>query len=777
MVALQNRGDNMFELPQKVLLDIKNYKENLQRFLKGDIKDAFFRGIRVPWGFYSQRGGKILMSRLRIPAGILTAKQLKAIAEAAEKFANGQLHITTRQDIQIHNVPFENSIKIIEYLKEYNISPRGGGGNTVRNITCCYLSGICPYEKIESYKFVWALTEYLLSLEQSYNLPRKFKIAFSGCENDCAFCGVNDLGFVATKGGFKVICGGGMGARSSVGKVLEENIELSDVGYVTKAVINVFDKHGDRRNRHHNRLRFLIEDIGWDKFVELYKKEFQKIKQEEIILLKLTDGLAELKNLDNATPIGCAVEQEYNEFLKFNIAKQKQPGYCYAEIRIPVGEVSSSQLIEISKVEDFIPEVIFRTSQRQNLVITNVPFNKIYYVYEKIKNTFKDFLYPNTILDVVSCKAATTCNLGICNAIDMAKEVVKELSSVLNTESLEKTKNIKININGCPNACGQHPIGTISFSGLARKVYGRTAPFYKVYFGGEVNAENTKLAEEVGIIPARSVPKFISELVSCLQQSLNIEHSTLNNLIQKYSFIPPYEEDKSYYIDFGKTEEFSLSGISQGECGAGVVDMIESDINSAKQSLIKAKENNYELTEIKNALLYSARALLVLKGIDPKNEIEIIENFIDKLIKSGVCSFEFADIENIYDKLQNNKVENVVAVYNYVEKLYTHIKETYELMDPNFNLPVRFLAENTSVKLQPQSQAVVYDLRGTPCPINYVKAKLKLDELKIGDLLEIYLDEGEPINNVPKSLQNDGQEILEIKNIENYYKVSVRKKV
>jgi sulfite reductase (ferredoxin) len=353
----------MFKLPQKVLLDINNYKEKLQKFLDGEIKDAFFRGVRVPWGFYSQRGGKILMSRLRIPAGILTAKQLKAIAEAAEKFANGQLHITTRQDIQIHNVTFENSIKIIEYLKEYNISPRGGGGNTVRNIICCYLSGICPYEKIEVYKITWALTEYLLSLEESYNLPRKFKIAFSGCEKDCAFCGVNDLGFVANNGGFKVICGGGMGAKPSVGKVLEEYIDISDVGYVAKAVINVYNKHGDRKNRHHNRLRFFIQDTGWENFLELYNKEYKKIKQEEIIPLKITNGLPKLKNLEDASPICCAVEKEYNEFLKFNVGKQKQHDYYYAEIRITVGEVTALQLIEISKIEELIPQVLFRTKQ------------------------------------------------------------------------------------------------------------------------------------------------------------------------------------------------------------------------------------------------------------------------------------------------------------------------------------------------------------------------------------------------------------------------------
>jgi len=782
----------MFKLPQKVKDDIPKYKENLEKFLKGELKDAFFRGIRVPWGFYSQRGGKVLMSRLRIPSGILTAKQLKTIGEAAEKFADGKLHITTRQDMQIHNVPYENSIKIIEYLKDFDISPRGGGGNTVRNITACYLSGICPYEKIEVYPIVWGLTEYLLSLDESYNLPRKLKIAFSGCDKDCAFVGVNDVGFIPKNTGFKVIAGGGMGARSAVGKVLEEEVSIDDVGYVMKSIMDVFNKYGDRKNRYHNRLRFLIEDIGWDKFKELYKNEYKRLKEEEYIYLRLTNGLPKLEELEESSLIGYAVEEQYNEFIKYNTAPQKQKGYYYAQIRIPVGEITSEQLIKLSELEDIISNVIFRTTQRQNIVVTNIPYNKMFYVYEKIKNIFDDFLYPETLIDIVSCKAASTCNLGICNAISMAKEIIDEFRK-LNFEVI-KTKGVNININGCPNACGQHPIVKISFSGLARKVYNRTVPFYKVYFGGEVNAENTKLAEEIGIIPARNVPKFLLEVASVLQNSSNIQSSILqiagstllNNLIKKYSYVPPYEEDRSFYIDFGKEEEFSLYGLSQGECGAGVLDMINSDLDSAKQALVKAKENNFDIDEIKNAIVYSARAFLVVKGVDPKDEIECIEEFLEKFIISGIVDHKFINVKEIYTKLKSNEIKKEDA-YKYAEELYNEMKQLYSLMDSNFNFPIRFGPTNITQNLQPTTSipqpttqnltTITYDLRGTPCPINYVKAKLKLEELNVGDILEIYLDDGEPIKNVPKSLQNDGHEILEIKQQENYFKVLVKKKV
>ena len=762
----------MFKIPQKVISEIDNYRNKLLSYLEGKINDNFFKGIRVPWGFYSQRGGKILMSRLRIPAGILNAEQLRAIGIASQNFADGKLHITTRQDIQIHNVPFENSIKIIEYLKDYNISPRAGGGNTIRNVCACYLSGICKYENYEVYKINWDLTEYLLSLDESTNLPRKIKIAFSGCHKDCAFTGVNDLGFVALNNGkFKVLCGGGMGANSSVGKVLENEIEIDEIPFVTKAVINLFNKYGDRKNRYHNRLRFLIEDLNWEKFKNLYKNELEKVKNEEYINLNLENGINELPRLDKGAVIGCAVEENYNLFLKYNVSEQKQKNYYYVQIRIPTGEINSNQLIALSELEKIIPHVIFRTTQRQNIIVSNIPFNKLYYVYEKIKENFNDFLFPETFVDIISCKAAQTCNLGICNAIAMARIIIDKLNKKFldDLKNIEKLNWLKININGCPNACGQHPIGVLSFSGLAKKVYNRTAPFYRVHFGGKIDMERTKLAKEMGIIPAKSVPDFVVEFVQELLKDEKEPEVLITSLTKKYSYVPSYEENRDYYIDFGKSEDFSLDGLSQGECGAGVLDMIESDLFTAKESLKKAESKKYDIQEIKKAILYSARALLVVRGLDPKNEDEVLSGFIEKFVNSNIAKKDFENLKEVYYEIKNGDERE----FNFTKNLYDEVKRIYDSMDSNFNFPVIQNKEEKSVE---NAIEKIYDLRGTPCPLNYVKAKLKLEELEINDILEIYLDEGDPIKNVPVSLKNDGQEILEIKKEENFYKVKVKKK-
>ncbi len=773
-------------LPQKIKDDIPQYKNNLDKFLSGELEEAFFRGVRVPWGFYSQRGGELLMARLRVPNGILTARQLFEIGKASNTYADGMLHITTRQDIQIHNLPVENSLKIIESLHGNHISPRAGGGNTIRNITGCYLSGICPHEHTEIYKIVWGLTEYLLSCEEAYSMPRKIKIAFSGCGQDCACTGVNDIGFVALKdGGFKVLCGGGMGAKSAVGTVLHERVDQAEIGYVAKAIVNLFIKYGDRKRRHRNRLRFLIQAMGWEDFLQRYKQELVELHKETTIDLHTKDALPLLPTLPESTPAEKVGDDTgYESFIKYHVLQQKQPGYFSILLRLPRGEITGSTLMTLGGLSESIPALHFRTTQRQDIIIANIPQEKINHLYSTLQNLFTFSPDPSASIDAVCCKGATTCNIGICNSVGLASSLIEALTTTpLNPESL---KGLTININGCPNACGQHPIGLVSFSGMVKKVNNRSVPFYRVHLGGKIDAENTRLAESIGSVPARIIPEMFTQFLTALQESPhdnlydyinNQGKKVMTELIQKYDHVPSYQEDTSFYVDFGKTEAFSLEGLSQGECGSGVVDMIESDLASATQYLTSAREKAYDLGAIQHALIFASRALLVVKGVDPKYEPEIIDSFKAQFVDTHLCPPQFMNINRVYDQIRLQKMNGEKA-YDYVNQLYEAVKETYSFMDSTFNFPVRFEKETTGqeASLSPSIQPV-YDLRGTPCPINYVKVKLRLEEMEKGDTLEVYLDQGEPITSVPKSLENDGQEIVKTEKENGYYKLTIKKQV
>ncbi len=770
----------MFNLPINVKEKLKDYKTSLKEYIDDKMSSTHFKGIRVPWGIYSHRGGKLYMVRIRIPAGLVTPSQLKILASVSRKYGNGILHVTTRQDIQIHSVKIENTIKIMEELDKYELSPRGGGGNTVRNIIACPLSGICEKEVFDVRNYASSLTEDLLSRATSFNLPRKFKISFSGCSKDCSGVLINDIGFLAShkekEKGFKVFVGGGMGANSRLGKMLEEFIPEEDLGYCVMAIKNIFYKMGDRKNRHHNRLRFLIENISYKKFKQYYIQELEAIKEKEYISLRKI-SFPEKKNTVMEIPI--VDNKQYRQFLKYNVQSQKQKGFQCVEVRIPQGDLKSHKLEELVEIEKDFKGIEFRLSQNQNLIICWVKNQNIYKLFIRLKEITDDFLYPGTLLDTVSCKGAQTCNLGLCNSPDLAKEIEDMIGKNFKDNKLFDKLNIKI--NGCPNACGQHPIGRLSFHGLVRKVDNRPVPFYKFLIGGKKDAGNTRLSEKVGIIPSRNVPKFLLALLKELEginegkkdlDQLLVEEAKdiAGGLLKDFAYVPPYSEDRDFYIDWGKTEEFSLAGIGPGECGAGVMDIIESDLLEAKVSLEEAERENYSIENIRKTILMSSRSLLIVKGIEISNEAEILQNFKEKFIDEGIVSDYYSSIVDVFKSTgKESSLEERKEKFIYAKKLLEHINDLYKKMDSSFNFP------KIKQKIQKESNHFL-DLKGTLCPLNYVKAKLFLENLESGTILEILLDEGEPMNNVPKSLENDGHQILKKEKLKGFYRILVKNK-
>ncbi|PIQ88303.1 MAG: hypothetical protein COV72_09050, partial [Candidatus Omnitrophica bacterium CG11_big_fil_rev_8_21_14_0_20_42_13] len=671
----------MFRLPQEVKKDLEGYRSSLEQRLDGKINEARFKGIRVPWGIYSHRGGKIFMSRLRIPAGRINADGLAAIASVSKKYSDGILHITTRQDIQLHNVKLEDTIKIMDELKGYDISPRGGGGNTVRNIIACPYSGLCKDELFDVSASAVSLSEHLLRQSNSFTLPRKFKICFSACPKDCAGVAVNDLGFLAqfkdNIRGFKVFVGGGMGAHPLIGSLLEEFIPENEIGYAAQAVKNLFNANGDRRNKHHNRLRFLIQDMGMDKFKELYRDEIARLRKDEHIVLR---SIERKENPALNQGIEQADGEEYQEFLKYNVCAQKQDGYSFISLRIPRGDISAEQIHGLAGLAKDFSGIEFRTTNNQDISICWVKNNDVYRIFKKLKNILSDFLYAGTLLDVVACKGAVTCNLGLCNSPALSKAIEDRVGRDFIGSNV--FKKLEIKLNGCPNSCGQHPVGKISFCGLVKRVDNRAVPFYKLFLGGRRWAENSKLAKEVGIIPAKSIPDFLEKFLRKMEETLNEESDIDNFLISRAvpiavdilktcSYVPPYEENSDFYVDWGRTEEFSLAGIGPGECGAGVIDMIEADLASAGIAIKEAEDNNFSILKIKEALFNSVRALLVVKGREPKNREEAVKDFIEKFINEEIVSEEYKGLQAVWDSLSAESSPDArKEKLAYVRKLY-----------------------------------------------------------------------------------------------------------
>ena len=284
---MDNKRRPILQIPDSVVEDTSGYRGQVEKFLQGQTSPVAFRAYRVPMGIYEQRTAGKYMVRIRIGAGMVLPFQLERVAELSKTYGDGIIHVTTRQDIQIHRVNIEDTPDVLERLLEVGLSSRGGGGNTVRNVTACARAGVCPKEEFDVAPYAVAAAEYLLQDRSSFNLPRKYKIVFSGCSADCAYASVADVGFFAhcRNGvkGFSVYAGGGLGPNAAVAVKIEDFVEGREIFEVAEAVKRLFDKHGDRANKHKARLRYVLARVGAEEFVELYKKEREILK---------TDGLS-----------------------------------------------------------------------------------------------------------------------------------------------------------------------------------------------------------------------------------------------------------------------------------------------------------------------------------------------------------------------------------------------------------------------------------------------------------------------------------------------------
>lgn len=775
-----------YRIPQELIEDIAFYRSEVEKFLRGEIPPERFKPFRVSRGIYGQRDRVTYMVRIRVPAGGVTPEQMERISDLSEKYGNGIPHITTRQDIQIHGVRIEHTPDVMEGLTEVGLATKGGGGNTVRNITACPDAGICDKEAFDVAPYAIALTEHLIKDPRSYNLPRKFKIAFSGCSEDCAFSTVNDIGLIAKtryidgniKRGFRLYAAGGMGNRSRIATLLEDFISDEDIVYAVEAIVRIFDRYGDRRNKHRARLRFVIERFGEEEFKRIYLEELEAVRKEgekrltprEIPLLRnpVERSLDELPD-----------DPDFREWMDRCVKRQKQDGYFYVIVPVPIGNMSAEKFRMLSRIVRNFGEGSIRTTQDQNIVLRWVHRGELYELWNEMKRY--GFTTTRGIWRVISCPGAATCNLGICNSRALASAILDRL----NGNGLMPSEKIGIRISGCPNVCGQHLIGSIGLQGGAKHIGSKLLPYYAVMIGGKVKEGETRFGEKYGIVPSRKVPLFIEELLKlCIHEGNSDIHSFISNggtkkikeLIKKYA--PPETEvgDRVLLLDWGSDEEFSLAGMGPGECGAGVFEMIESDLAEAGKALERAKTREKRDYWIYQSMVSSSRALLITQGLEPKTDEEVFKSFIERFVKKGIVSGKFMDLYDRAVKLKMSplKDEEWEKELDYAQSLLADVSEAYKGMDSSLKFPIKEAPQEIK---EEEKQVQFMDLRGVECPLNYVRVRLKLEEMGIGEVLTVLLDDGEPIRNVPVSLQRDGQEVLGIERVGEYFKVIVKKAV
>lgn len=575
--------------------EIDRFIVEIARIEAGEADPDDFKKFRLQNGVYGIRGSQDLhMIRVKIRFGALTPDQLHTLADIAEEFTPLKVcHITTRQDVQFHNIRRRDVPEVLLRIARSGLTTREACGNTVRNVTACPYAGVAPDEAFDVTPYADALSLHLLRNPINQNLPRKFKIAFEGCPTDHARTPIHDLGCVATvrehdgniERGFRIYVGGGLGAQPRSAELLEAFTPVDMLIPTAEAVIRVFDRHGERRPEHTHRMRarlkFLIKAWG-----------FEKLRREILIerraLLATHSGLSSyhVEPVEETPPkvlFRASISPRlydnavYQRWRETNTFEQKQEGWNSVTVRCPLGDISTDKLRHVAEIARHYCGGRIRTTISQNLLLRWAPKRALPLVYQELAAAGLAFTDANKIADITRCPGADTCQLAITHSRGLAEGLGGLFTNGL--ASAAELQNLSIKISGCMNSCGQHHIADLGFYGASRNADGREVPEYIMLVGGRTADGGAKFGRPVAHIPAKRVPEATRKLLVYYRTNRReeesfsdfvdrIEPTRIKQLLEVYTRSPSYSAEPELFADLGdERDEFKVA-VGQGECAS-----------------------------------------------------------------------------------------------------------------------------------------------------------------------------------------------------------------
>jgi len=575
-----------------------NFAKTVKLFRQGKYSEDSFRRFRLQHGAYGTRmTGDYAMVRIKIPAGKIYPNQLEKVAQLSEAFSIGSAHLSTRENIQLHWVVLEDVSEIMRGLAEVGLTSREACGNTVRNVMCSPLSGVCGEEKFDATPYAIATAKFLLRNPMNQNLPRKFKFNFTCCEKH-GMVRMTDVGVLPeireVEGkkelGFKIFLGGGLGNKSFVGYQLEEFTPEEDLLYTSIAVLRIFDRMGDRKNMARNRMRYLVNEMGWEKFQNLVLKERAIVRATQSVIVKLdVDPTPEeiKKPIRISEEVGSSLPDGYARWYKTNTFSQKQDGYRSVFIALEAGDLTANQLRELAKTSrDFSAEGMARNGFSQDIVIRWVHEDDLQKMYSQLLEVGLAKSGSLTMASPIGCSGTTSCNLALTNSHRLAKEIQRKFLE-LKLDEDDDLSDSTIKISGCPNSCGQHEIATIGFYGGGGRVGKDMYPSYQMSLGGRSDGD-TMLGINCMRIPAKRVIPTILKIIESFKENKKdddslsswinrIVHddenseiksvSDLKQILLPFTVPPSKDEDSDFYSDYGSDSGYHTK-TGKGECAA-----------------------------------------------------------------------------------------------------------------------------------------------------------------------------------------------------------------
>jgi len=566
--------------------EIARFEERVHQLRRGEITEEQFRPFRLKHGTYGQRQPGVQMLRVKVAAGVLKTSQLRVLACIADEYSTGRGHLTTRENVQFHFVKLENVPAAMRLLADCGLTTREACGNTVRNVTACPLAGICPGEVFDVTPYALGVSRYLLRHPDFHDLPRKFKIAFSGCADDggCAVAGIHDVGLIAQvrgsngtgRRGFKVLVGGGLGSLPTESAVLSDFLPEEELLPTIEAVLRVFSETGNRKNKFKARLKFVLREKGIE---ELRRLIFEKRTSSQAPAEVFTVASPIRPALVNISPVPLTLtldnvksDSEYDRWAEHNLMPQRQPGYAAIWIKLPAGTFHSRQMRGLADLLENHDLTGVRMAINQDLVIPWASLDHVRAIYNDLLELDLAIPGARTISDVTGCPGATTCNLGITRSLTLAEELSRALEGYVDPE----IKKLRVKISGCPNSCGQHHIADIGFYGNARKIENQQAPYYQLLLGGKVSADGVRFGRQIMAVPARPIPAILGELLSFYQQDRRpgeafsswVGRTPDKAIVERLQpFVEVTGSTEAIFLDWGDTETYSLK-LGRGECAA-----------------------------------------------------------------------------------------------------------------------------------------------------------------------------------------------------------------
>ncbi|MFT6130314.1 MAG: sulfite reductase (ferredoxin) [Neolewinella sp.] len=635
---------NLDHLAAPVRDDIQELSDRIYAYQRMQEDEDRFKHYRLTRGVYGQRQHGVHMFRTKIPFGHLTPDQLIALANMSEKYTNGRLHITTRQNIQMHYVKLNDSVKVWEDLATAGMTAREACGNTVRNITASPLAGVDPNEPFDVTPYVQASYEFFLRNPICQEMGRKIKPAFSSSEQDSAFTYFHDFGFIPRiqngVKGFKVVIAGGLGAVSMIAPTAYEFLEADRIIPFMEASIRVFDRYGEREKRMKARMKYLLKDLGLEQFMAMVEEEMTAIEHQtfaidESFAAPLGDIPAD--NFEPAQPLQAKL---YAEWLKTNVSEQKQGGYRVVAIRVPLGNLEAEQSrLLAGLIKEFASDDI-RLSVQQGMVLRYVTPSALPHLFNGLYALNLGLPGYDTTADITACPGTDTCALGVTNSTGLAsilEDLVRDEFPEMVTEN-----DIRIKISGCMNGCGQHMAANIGFHGSSIRVGQKIAPAMQVVVGGGITEDGRGfVAEKVIKVPTRRIPQAVRDLFNDYKTNTNAGEYYNDYVVRQgkryfYDILKPLGDAKTItpqeFYDWGQDKEY-IQEIGVGECAGVSLDVVGAILKDASNKVISAGEalnaghEKDAAYHAYSAMITGAKALMLAEDKKCNTHIGILRDF------------------------------------------------------------------------------------------------------------------------------------------------------